>query len=189
MEEIMGFLSRMFVGHPHKKASRLIWQIIEDEAYQNNMLPAEMSDPIKRGLAVDKLPTAVGPFGQVETNPIPVNGAIGELAYLSRLESLNKSHLLFHRLGSVNFIDVYETVSINGRHWDLLFLDPYHLTKSKLAPEGFRLGEARQFSGFHVYCAKFPYDFDDCKTSTPDMLRLAYVPGDNYLDTHRRTHR
>jgi hypothetical protein len=171
MEEIMGFLSRMFVGHPHKKASRLIWQIIEDEAYQNNMLPAEMSDPIKRGLAVDKLPTAVGPFGQVETNPIPVNGAIGELAYLSRLESLNKSHLLFHR------------------HWDLLFLDPYHLTKSKLAPEGFRLGEARQFSGFHVYCAKFPYDFDDCKTSTPDMLRLAYVPGDNYLDTHRRTHR
>jgi hypothetical protein len=30
---------------------------------------------------------------------------------------------MFHRLGSLGSIDVYETVSLNGAEWDILFLD------------------------------------------------------------------
>jgi hypothetical protein len=183
VEAALSLLSSIFPKSPKQKAldeaSKLIWRIIDDELYQNNMLPDEMSVAIKGGLSVDEIPNSIGPFGRVPTNPIPVNGAIGELAYLSRLHAVDNSNLIFHRLGAIASVDVYETVSLNGRHWDILFLDPYHPRKSKRAPEGFQIGRARQFSGFHVRCSAFPYDFDECKSATPDMLRLAYVTRDS----------
>jgi hypothetical protein len=104
------------------------------------MLPPEFSDPIKKGIDVDSLPNATGPFGREPTNPIPVNGAIGELAYLSSLESLEGCSLLFHRLGAINTVDAFEVVTTDGRHWEILYLHCYHPSKSKLAPAGFRMG-------------------------------------------------
>jgi hypothetical protein len=187
----MSLWSRLFKQSAADKAMkegiRLIWRIVEDEAYQNDMLPPDFSDPIKKGIAVDSLPNATGPFGREPTNPIPVNGAIGELAYLSRLESLEGCNLLFHRLGAINTVDVFEVVTIDGRHWDILYLHCYHPSKTKLAPAGFRIGAPRHFSGFNTSCPQFPYDFDENKTATPDMLRLAYAPRETIRNALRQS--
>jgi hypothetical protein len=72
--------------------------------------------------------------------------------------------LLFHRLGSVDNIDIFETVTFSGGQWFILFLDMYHPKKSRIAPDGFRLSPmACQFSGFHQFCADFPYDYVEMK--------------------------
>jgi hypothetical protein len=162
-------------------AGELVWKLIDDENYQNNLLPPGMNELIKNASAVDKIPNGVGAFGLNERNPVPVNGAIGELAYLSRLETVNDERLLFHRIGAVHATDVFEAVTITGTSWHILFVDLYHCRRSRLAPDGFRVGERRQFSGFHTYCPNFPYDFVACKEATPDALRLAYIPLSNVV--------
>lgn len=45
--------------------------------------------------AYDKDPNGSGSFGFTETNPIPVNGPIGQLAYLSRLKRSRGSAFFF----------------------------------------------------------------------------------------------
>src|SRR3546814_6331822 len=64
--------------------------------------------------AYDKDPNGSGPFGFTETNPIPVNGPIGQLAYLSRLETQSGQRILFHRLGAIDKVDVFEAVTFDG---------------------------------------------------------------------------
>ncbi len=85
--------------------------------------------------------------------------------------------ILFHRIGAVNTVDVFEAVTYSGSGWFVFFLDMYHPRRSRQAPEGFVIAkEPRQFSGFHNYCKNFPYDFVEAKQESPDMLRLAYIP-------------
>src|SRR3546814_6579765 len=60
------------------------------------------------------LPNGSGPFGFTETNPIPVNGPIGQLAYLSRLETQSGQRILFHRLAAIDKVDVFEAVTFDG---------------------------------------------------------------------------
>lgn len=173
IEKILAAASN--VGEAAKSAMEGIWRLIDDEAYQNDMLPAPISDAIKGGSAVDNIPNGCGAFGLDKANPIPVNGALGELAYLSRLETVKGERLLFHRVGAINRIDVFEAVTITGTSWHVLFLDLYHPRRSRLAPEGFRLGEPGQFTGFLTYCPNFPYDFVECKRSAPGILGFAYI--------------
>lgn len=181
----MGLWSKVFGGGGQDKAlkdaMKMIWQIIDDENYQNNMLPEPMDQLIKGASAVDKLPNGVGEFGLDQRNPIPVNGAIGELSYLSRLETAKGERLLFHRIGAINQIDVFEAVTITGTSWHILFVDLYHSRRSRIAPAGFRLGDPKQFAGFHTYCPNFPYDFVEAMQAAPDGLRLAYVAMSNVI--------
>src|SRR3546814_13912845 len=72
------------------------------------------------------LPNGSGPFGFTETNPIPVNGPIGQLAYLSRLETQSGQRILFHRLGAIDKVDVFEAVTFDGSGWFIFFVDLYH---------------------------------------------------------------
>jgi hypothetical protein len=65
---------------------------------------------------------ALAPLVSQETNPIPVNGPIGELAYLSKLETVQGERILFHRIGTVNMIDVLEAVTFSGSEWFILFI-------------------------------------------------------------------
>ncbi|MCY4364582.1 MAG: hypothetical protein OXE42_20765, partial [Gammaproteobacteria bacterium] len=82
-----------------------------------------------------------------ETNPIPVNGSIGQLAYLSKLETERGERILFHRIGAVDTIDVFEAVTFSGSEWFILFVDLYHPRRSRLTPDGFRFTqEVGQFS-------------------------------------------
>lgn len=179
----MGFFSKIFGGNEEDKgkealreAYAMVRKVIEDEEFQLSLSPG-LVDIIKSAPAVDENPGATGPFGLIETNPIPVNGAIGEIAYLSKLQTLRGERILFHRLGAINSVDVFEAVTFSGSEWFIFFLDLYHPRKSKKTPDGFTFtNELAQFSGFHKFCADFPYDFIEKKqTERESGLSFAYI--------------
>lgn len=176
----MSFFGKLFgkpKDDPVKNAMQAIYRLIDDEEHQNSMLPEPIAQAIKGGVSCDVVSRASGRFGFEPSNPIPVNGAIGELAYLSRLESASGERLLFHRIGAIDKVDVFEAVTYSGSAWFVFFVDMYHPRRSRQAPEGFVIAkEPRQFSGFHNFCESFPYDFVDAKQDAPDFLRLAYIP-------------
>ena len=177
----MGFLSGLFGGNKQDNALREalghIKKIMEDEEFQLDLLPPSMKEMIKNCPAYDKDPNGTGPFGFSERNPIPVNGPIGQLAYLSKLETNKGERILFHRIGAVNTIDVFEAVTFSGSEWFILFTDLYHPRRSRATPDGFRFtAEVPQFSGFHKFCENFPYDFVDKKASERESgLSMAYI--------------
>lgn len=176
----MSFFSKLFgkaKDDPLKDAMQAIFRLIDDEEHQNSILPEPVAHAIKGGIACDVIPGATGAFGLEPSNPIPVNGAIGELAYLSRLETSQGERLLFHRIGAIGKVDVFEGVTYSGSAWFVFFVDMYHPRRSRQAPHGFVIAkEPRQFSGFHTFCKDFPYDFVEAKQGSADLLRLAYVP-------------
>lgn len=177
----MGFLSGLFGGNKQDKALREalghIKKILEDEEFQLDLLQPSMKEMIKNCPAYDKDPNGTGPFGFSEKNPIPVNGPIGQLAYLSKLETNKGERILFHRIGAVNTIDVFEAVTFSGSEWFVLFTDLYHPRRSRATPDGFQFtSEVPQFSGFHKFCENFPYDFVDKKASERESgLSMAYI--------------
>jgi hypothetical protein len=87
----MGFFANLFGGNKDDKTLRdalgLINRMIDDEKFQLEFLNPVMKEMIESAPAYDKDPNGTGPFGFIETNPIPVNGPIGQLAYLSKLET------------------------------------------------------------------------------------------------------
>lgn len=177
----MGLLSNLFGGNKEDKALHEamahIHRIIEDERFQLELVHPAMKSMLESAPAYDKDPNGTGSFGFIETNPIPVNGPIGQLAYLSRLETQSGQRILFHRLGAISTVDVFEAVSFNGAEWFILFVDLYHPRRSRLMPEGFRFTkDVAQFSGFHKFCENFPYDFVEKKASERESgLSIAYI--------------
>lgn len=177
----MGFLSNVFGENKEQKALReafaQIHRILDDEQYQLELLHPAVRQMVESGPAYDKDPNGAGPFGFMESNPIPVNGAIGELAYLSKLETTRGERILFHRIGAIDKVDVFEAVTFSGSEWFILFVDLYHPRRSRLTPEGFRfVKDIAQFSGFHKFCKNFPYDFIEMKqTERESGLSMAYI--------------
>ena len=177
----MGFISKLFGGNKEDKALRealeQIRRILEDEQFQLDIIHPAMKATIESRPAYDQDPNGTGPFGFSETNPIPVNGPIGQLAYLSKLETARGERILFHRIGAVDTIDVFEAVTFSGSEWFILFVDLYHPRRSRLTPDGFRFTqEVGQFSGFHKFCTNFPYDFVEMKQSESESgLSMAYI--------------
>jgi hypothetical protein len=131
-------------------------KFINDEAAQIAQYPDPMRFLIANGSDTDRIPGGYGGFGASSTNPIPVNGPIGEVLYLSALR-IGGQRLLFHRIKSVRNVDVFECVSIDGKHWDILYLDMYHPRKSKIAPVGYEiLAENVLLSGVTAEVHDFP---------------------------------
>lgn len=178
----MGFLSKLFGENKEDKALREalahIHRILDDEEFQLELVHPVMKAMLESAPAYDKDPNGSGPFGFIETNPIPVNGPIGQLAYLSRLETQSGQRILFHRLGAIGKVDVFEAVTFDGNEWFIFFVDLYHPRRSRLTPDGFRFTkDVAQFSGFHNFCKNFPYDFIEKKASEQDSgLSIAYIP-------------
>lgn len=119
------------------------------------------------GLICDTLPNATGEFGRSLSNPIPVNGPIGEIKYLNRLRTTDGG-LLFHRLGSSNTFDIYEVVSQGGKFWDILYFDMYHPCRSTEIPKGYKFSEFHEiFSrtsiayGTNRFDRNFPFGLSD----------------------------
>ncbi len=177
----MGFISKLFGGNKEDKAFQEIFEkirpLLEDEQFQLKRVPPPLREIIESGPAYDSDPNGTGPFGFSDTNPIPVNGPIGQLAYLSNIETVHGERILFHRIGSVDRIDVFEAVTFSGSEWFILFVDFYHPRRSRLTPDGFQLTqELGQFSGFHIFCTNFPYDFLEMKNSYGESeLSWAYI--------------
>jgi len=186
----MGIFSSMF-GGKKKSSSGLppevaqifekIAELMEDENLQNSMNHPMIKDQIVGGLDVDQLPHGIGEFGRSAENPIPVNGALGELVYLSLLKTQDTNQrLLFHRLGSVESLAMYETVSIDGGKWDILFFSMYHPRKSRKAPAGYALAEPRSqplLYGTNRRVKGFPYGLQEAiRQTTEETIGIPLPP-------------
>lgn len=59
--------------------------VTEDEELQNGLYLPKIWDLIKEGKRCHQIDGGYGEFGREKTNPVPVNGALGEVTYISRL--------------------------------------------------------------------------------------------------------
>jgi hypothetical protein len=158
-----------------------ISHILDDENTQNSMYPPEIKGQIISGSSTDEIANSRGEFGRSVQNPIPVNGPIGELVYLSCLKNeYNGQRLLFHRLGSIGKIDVYETVTIDGASWDLFFFSMYHPRKSRKAPRGFAIADSKSqplLYGTNRFLEQFPYGLQQAiRDTTEGILGIPMPP-------------
>lgn len=179
----MGWLSNLFGG---KKSSidkdlaaifSKINKILDDEEFQIEMLPDPVQALIRSKAPCDEKAGGTGDFGMSAGNPIPVNGPIGELAYLSKLRTKSGECLFFHRIGAVGAIDVFEAVSMSGSEWFIFFLDMYYPQRSRKAPAGLSISpEPSQFSGFTQHCRDFPRDFPEAKERNAEMRLARSIP-------------
>jgi len=93
----------------------------------------------------DEIPGFQGAFGLTESNPIPVNGIVGEICYINRLRSKTGVGFFYHRLGSVSNpvnqspVDKFEIVAVDASEWLILYLSPYYLRRSIKTPTGLTL--------------------------------------------------
>jgi hypothetical protein len=153
-----------------KKLDRLM----EDEKAQTDGLPEPFRSKVLGGDDCDEIAGAGGAFGRDPRNPIPVNGQLGEMIYLSNLRTASSQQIMFHRLGSVGNVDVFETVSLDGAIWDVLFLDLYHPRKSRRAPTGYRIaiGAEREklLLGSNEFVSAFPDQLQDAIANTYERL-------------------
>ena len=140
-------------------------RFLSDERAQNSQLPVAVRSEIEGGLSCDAIPGAVGEFGRNYQNPIPVNGPVGEILYLSNIRTMNQIPIMFHRIGSREGIDGFECVSLDGKVWDIFFLSLYHPRKSRRAPSGYRIaqGDSRRalFMGTNQFVDGFPRRIQD----------------------------
>jgi len=114
-------------------------RFLAEEDVQNESYKPELQRELRSNGKADVVPGAQGEFGFDPKSPVPVNGPIGELIYLSSLELLSGQKVVFHRLGSLNTLDVYEVMALDGSFWCVLFLNMYFAGKSHRAPRGFQI--------------------------------------------------
>src|SRR6516164_9239949 len=124
-----------------RKIFEKIERFLRDDDAQLEAVDPKIREVLKRAPFYDKSPNGSGPFGLCITNPIPTNGPVGELSYLSKLVTSDGERILFHRIGAAEEIDIYEAVTFSGGLWFLFYLDMYHPKKSRLAPAGFVLSK------------------------------------------------
>ncbi len=161
----MSFLDNLFGRKPKPNNEveaifKKIDNLLNNDQMQNSNLLPEIKQLMEQGGAVDEVNSAVGEFGRQISNPIPVNGPIGAITYLSRLLTTSGEKVFFHRLRSKNTIDLYELVSQSGRFWDILFVDMYFTRKSRKIPSGYRSQERTlMLRGTNRYYPDFPRMF------------------------------
>jgi len=147
----MGFFDNLFGGKSKEEQERdilfakLSRYLNDDDAQMKTVLAAFR--PMYDSTPMDKVPDGTGEFGRDPNNPIPCNGPLGEITYLSKLIAIKEDgttrRFTFHRLGSREAngrnVDVYELIGYDAWAYDVLYLDMYHTTKSKLCPKGYKL--------------------------------------------------
>ncbi|MGE3693345.1 MAG: hypothetical protein AB7F98_18365 [Novosphingobium sp.] len=147
----MGWFRKIFGGGDRRDEAELILGKLNDllniDEAQNAALPEELKATLFVGGGVDSIAGATGEFGRSVSNPIPVNGPIGEVTYLSALTTSDGRDVWAHRLGSIDRVDIFEIVSDDGADWWLLYLTPYHTRKSRLVPKGFRFRKSPRVRG------------------------------------------
>ena len=145
-----------------------LFRLLDSDDEQIALLPETIQRKIRSGPKCDRLPNSSGEFGRSVTNPIPVNGPLGEIVYLSRLRTGTGSPVMFHRVrsedGLQNAVDVYEVLSLDRKVRETLFFSMYHPTKSKLVPQGYKYANALDkhniIYGVNHIVADFPQKLD-----------------------------
>jgi len=141
--------------NPSQEAAKLLKEIgrlLYNDEEQNKLIPAQHRSSITGGVDCDVLPGALGAFGLLPSNPIPTNGPIGQVLYLSRLRTQAGNPIMFHRVrseeGRLGVVDVYEVLSTDGTVRQTLFLSMYHPRKCKLTPRGYTYAAEFDSSNF-----------------------------------------
>ncbi len=153
-------LKKLFSGKKHEddeveRIFKYIFDFLHNEETQNGKASAYIRENIIKFNAVDEITGTTGEFGRAITNPIPVNGAVGEIIYLSLLRSRQGMPIIFHRIGSTwpegwhGSIDCYEVRSLDGELSEKLWLDFHFRGKSKKAPIGYQL--EKKFDRFNIF--------------------------------------
>jgi hypothetical protein len=167
---------------------------MEDDASQDRLpYPELVKRRMAEGGAMDMVPGGTGEFGRSTANPIPVNGPLGELTYLSKLIAGRHTHIIAHRLGACAGGDAYEAVSVDGQDWDLLYLDPYHTRRSRLVPSGYQTDFSGQLFLFATngFLPTFPVGIAaalrDCSQRLFGLTLVSTdLPTDEFLSTLSR---
>jgi hypothetical protein len=121
-------------------------------------------------------------FGLTPDNPVPVNGSLGQLTYLSRLRTEEGQGFLFHRLGSIGTVDEYELLSFDGEVKLVAYLDLYHPRRSRKPIEGLALDETPSvFTGVSNLVENFPFGLYEEFASHPVPRVLANANPDQLV--------
>ena len=154
--------------------------------------PEDFAGEILAGEDCDQISGSHGDFGSI-TNPIPVNGAIGEIKYLAKLRGKTGNALFFHRISSdispvtSNSVDHYEVVCLDATQWSTFYFDMYHPRRSNQSPPDYLLvpydksfGMDLPFGyGVNKFVENFPYDL-------PDAIQKVYRDKDGVFARHAR---
>lgn len=172
---MFGFLRRKTSEIQVDAAFEKISLALSDDDFQLRILGPKEYAQFSSLTAIDQHYGAEGEFGTSFTNPIPTNGPIGSLCYLSHLKLDRRHRILFHRIREIDGIDVYEFVTLSGKNWGFMFIDMYHSRKSRISPKEFVIEERpQQLCGFNHYWDDFPFGFAEQKAKMPRDLRLLY---------------
>ena len=155
-------------------AMEKIYQLLKEDEEQNRTYPdsfqellAENYEMRDRGLE----------YGMSASDPIRVNGPIGEIVYISRLKSPNNKGYLGHRLGSLNGLDIFEIVSDDFKDWKIIYLDMYWKTKDAFAPNGTSYStDAIGISATNSFMARFPANFwQEALIATEQQFGIPFI--------------
>lgn len=182
----MGLLTRLFGSAKYRN----------DESLEEQKKDLLKYSPLSGGVInkeCDQIPGAYGSFGIAPTNPIPVNGVIGEMVYLFRLRSRTGVGFYYHRLGHIssppssNPIDHYELVAADASEWCDLYFDCYYPRRSTKTPNGFTLLSWNSLDDQLKMMSKLPVGGVNIKINNfphglPDAIEVNKVLNDIYPD-------
>lgn len=155
-------------------------RLLTDDDMQIRVLGPQGYSQFRSLIAIDRHPNGDGEFGRSLKNPIPTNGPIGSICYLSNFGTGSGHRILFHRVKVFGNIDVYEYAALSGDDWGFLFVDMYHSRKSTLAPSGLKkLPGTQQLIGFNHFWDDFPFGYAEQKQKVPRELSLLYASIDS----------
>lgn len=146
----MGFFDELLKSDINRTRSEKMYddalKLFNSAALQNETLEPDLKKQVEQGEDCDIVSNAAGRFGHDVGNPIPVNGPLGEMTYLSRLRLRNTgSMVFFHKIDAIGHIDKFELVNVSGKFVDYLYLDMYHPRASRRYPDGYTLEKEAVF--------------------------------------------
>lgn len=146
----MGFFDELLKSDINRTRSEKMYddalKLFNSAALQNETLEPDLKKQVEQGEDCDIVSNAAGRFGHDVGNPIPVNGPLGEMTYLSRLRLRNTgSMVFFHKIDAIGYIDKFELVNVSGKFVDYLYLDMYHPRASRRYPDGYTLEKEAVF--------------------------------------------
>ena len=148
----MGFLKSLFSGGSDDEP-------LASQREDVTRLPMYQMGLMQYQEGRDEIEGAFGNFGYEPTNPIPVNGPVGETVYINRLRGKSGVGFMYHRIGSVQSppanhpLDHFELVALDASERHELFFDLYYFHRSTQVPEGLSmLPWSRMDKQFRMMC-------------------------------------
>ena len=103
---MFGFFKKKSPQRDLESAFKKMESFLTDDDMQMRILGPQKYAHFSSLSAIDKRPNGEGDFGRSLGNPIPTNGPIGSIAYLSGLGTSAGHRIVFHRIKAFDDVDV-----------------------------------------------------------------------------------